>query len=1007
MGTSVERSAPSSVTGVYTIAADLPFADYLAAGVLESYARDDDPLALGQVTILLPTRRGCRALQRAFLRRSDGRALLLPRLVPLGDIDEGEFGSMAFAGDADELQPVSTVRRKLLLAKLIEAHILAARRADAFAYEDITIDQAVRLADALAHLLDQVQTEQLSFDGLLRLVPSDYAEHWQRTLRFLEVLTDHWPSILAEIGHVDPVVHRNAKLKRLAAGWQSQPPQHPVIAAGSTGSVPATANLLGVVARLSSGAVVLPALDRDLDQESWDCLGPTHPQYQLAQLLLQLNVSREQVAVWPVQSAWGRSLVRRPSRLRLLREVTRPPETTGDPTQLREIPPQAWENIERIDCATDQEEAGVVALIMRSVLAAGSRDLTGALVTPDRQLARRVAAELSRWQVSVDDSAGTPIADTPPGLFLRLIARAFAERFAPVPLLAMLKHPIARGGEDAGTFRNRVRQLETAILRGPRPAPDFAGLITAIEASPKSSAELKSWVATWQSAAEAMRQIMATENHPLGRLLDAHLAFAEQLALDNRGRSGLWTDEAGEALAAFVADVSNAAASSPPVATHRYPALLDALMADHVVRPRYGQHPRLAILGPLEARLQQYDVMILGGLNEGTWPPEADVDPWMSRQMRGAFGLAPPDRRIGQSAHDFSVAFGARQVYLTRALRVEGTPTVASRWLTRLDNIRRIALQEAALTRSRWPVWWQRIDHGSPKFALQERPPAPRPPVTARPRKLSVTQVERWLRDPYEIYAKHVLRLKLLDPIDADPGAAEYGQIVHSVLDRFVRRLPSGPLPADAVTQLLAIGHDELAPLKARPGVWAFWWPRFQRIARWFVEAERIQRDRVRDSFTEIRGELTLDGPAGPFVLSAVADRIDRMVAGGTEIIDYKTGAVPRPTEIEAGLAPQLPLEAAIVRGGGFADVGTGPVEALLYWRLRGGDPAGEIVAVDGIPEQLSDQSLAGLERLIAVFDQETTAYVCRPRPDIAPRFSDYIHLARVPGWASAGEDAV
>ncbi len=995
------------MSGVYTIAADLPFADCLAAGVLENYARIDDPLVLGRVTILLPTRRGCRAVQEAFLRRSEGRALLLPRLIPLGDIDEGETGSVGFPDPTDEPSPISAVRRELLLARLIEAHVKAARGAGAFAYEDISIDQAVRLASALAHLLDQVQTEQLSFDGLRDLVPSEYAEHWQVTLQFLTVLTDHWPAILADTGQVDPVAHRNARLHRLAARWRSDPPAAPVIAAGSTGSVPATAGLLQVVAQLEQGAVVLPALDRDLDDESWGVVGSAHPQYQLAQLLARLDLSRDRIADWPLPRDWAQTLTRRPDRLQLLREIMRPADTTGDPKQLTSIPAQAWDSIERIDCATDQEEAGVIALIMRGVLAAGSGDLTCALVTPDRQLARRVAAELSRWQIEIDDSAGTPLADTPPGLFLRLVARAFAERFAPIPLLAMLKHPLAQGGEPPGDLRARVRRLERTVLRGPRPAPGFDGLIEALRALPKDTDELVTWAEDWRAAAQPMQELMAGESQALGDLLAAHLTFAERLAGDARGQTRLWADEAGEAAATLVAETREAAGAAPPVAPHRYPALLDALMAGQVVRPRYGKHPRLTILGPLEARLQQYDVMILGGLNEGTWPPEADADPWMSRQMRHAFGLTPPDRRIGQSAHDFSIAFGAGQVYLTRAQRVDGTPTVTSRWLTRLDNVRRIVAPDADAAQSRWPRWWQRIDHGSPTFTPQERPPAPRPPVAARPRQMSVTQVERWLRDPYEIYARRILGVKMLDPIDAEPGAAEYGQMVHKVLDRFVRRFPTGPLPADAVAHLHRIGEEVLAPLKARPGVWAFWWPRFQRIAHWFVETETAQRREIRESFTEIRGELALRGPAGSFLLSAIADRIDRLSAGGTAIIDYKTGAVPKKGEIEAGLAPQLLLEAAIVRGAGFDALGAAEVDALLYWRLRGGDPAGEIIAVEGTPGALADSALQGLEKLIAAFDDDRTAYVCRPRPDIAPRFSDYIHLARVPGWASAAEDAV
>src|SRR6185312_2500347 len=395
------------------------------------------------------------------------------------------------------------------------------------------------------------------------------------------------------------------------------------------------------------------------------------------------------------------------------------------------------------------------------------------------------------------------------------------------------------------------------------------------------------------------------------------VAAAERLAAAS-GESGaerLWAGEAGEAAARLVAELLEAAADFPPLRGTDYPALFEALLAGLVVRPRYGRHPRLAIWGLLEARLQHADLVILGGLNEGTWPGEAVSDPWLSRPMRRQLGLPPPERLIGRAAHDFAQALGAREVALTRSLRVEGAPTVPSRWLLRLETVLRaadLAMEEAV---PRGILGWQRL-LDEPARRIVMPPPAPRPPVAARPRRLTVTEIETWMRDPYAIYARHVLRLRALDPIDADPGAAERGDYIHRALDRFVKAYPAA-LPADAEARLVECGRAAFGAALSRPGIWAFWWPRFLRIARWFVALERERRAGLAESRGELTGSLRIAARGGAFLLVGKADRIDRRRDGGLVIIDYKTGAVAKPAEVAGGFAPQLPLEAAIAAAGG------------------------------------------------------------------------------------------
>lgn len=982
---------------LYTIPPGAPFVDSLARGILLGRVVPldrDDPLALSGVTLLLPTRRACRALGDAFLRQSPEKALLLPRIQPLGDIDDDETG-LEDEGE-DPLPPaIAPLTRRLLLARLVLR--LGETPGGASLAGAGAVDHATRLARSLADLLDEMQIARADPQALRTLAPAEYAAHWQRVLAFLSLIVDRWPAILAERGAMDPAARRNAVLTRLATRWRAGPPAHPVIAAGSTGSVPATRDLLATIARLPRGCVVFPGLDMAADAETWEAVGPTHPQYALKRLLARIGASRRAVMPWPDAADAGRA------RSRLIADAMRPAETIAGWRALPRAGADALSGFHRIDCGSPQEEAEVIAIVMRRVLATHGR--TAALVTADRTLARRVAAELRRWRIEVDDSAGTPLGDTTPGAFLRLTARLAAENAAPVPLLAALKHPLAAGGMAPAAFRRAVRGLERAALRGPRPNPGIDGLRSALG---EGGEGLRPWLAHLEEGFAPFAAAMSAGSASLRDLLTAHVGFAEWLAAtgEEEGAARLWAAGAGEQAARFVAELAEAAPTLPPLAPARYPALLDALMEGRTVRPPFTRHPRLHIWGVLEARLQHADCMILGGLNEGVWPPEIEGDPWMSRPMRAALGLPPPEARIGLSAHDFVQCCGAATVYLTWARRVEGTPTAPSRWLARLDALLgRLAAGENPLRALEPALLSWRSALARPARLPRPGPPAPRPPVAARPRRLSVTRIETWLADPYSIYARSILDLRPLDPLDADPSAAERGVVIHRVLERFVREHPDA-LPPDAEEVLLALGRAHFAEARTPPGVLAIWWPRFRRIAAWFAAVERARRAHVWPAATEVEGTLEIDAPAGPFLLTAKADRIDGTKAGCLEIIDYKTGAVPTTREVAAGRRPQLSLEAAIARAGGFAGVEEAPVETLAYWKLTGVETAGEIVNVDVDAETLAEEALAGLRKLVARFDDPRTPYEAVPRPAFAPLWNDYAHLARIKEWSVPGEDA-
>ncbi|HEV2162624.1 MAG TPA: double-strand break repair protein AddB [Stellaceae bacterium] len=980
---------------VFSIDAGVPFLDALATGLLARTR--GEPLALARMTVLLPTRRAARSLAEAFLRQGNGRPLLLPRFVPVGDVDAEELAILADEGTGDEaidLPPaVPDLTRRLMLTRLV----LGWGQTPAGA-GPTRAAQAAPLAAELARFVDEVAAEGCTLANLDRLVPAQHAAHWQQIVKFLAIVADHWPKALAEIGCLDAAERRNRVLERQAEAWRRQPPADPVIAAGITGGVPAVAALVVAVARLPTGIVVLPGLDRTAETAEWEAIAadPAHPQYLLARLLARLEMLPGQVAAWPSPTNGDSNA----ARAALVRAALAPASRSHRWATIGKRSADVVAGLTRVDCPGPQEEATTIALLMRRQLEESSA--TAALVTPDRDLARRVAAELRRWNIEVDDSAGTPLTKTPPGVFLRLLLSCIAEEFAPLPLLALLKHPLAACGLAPAVFRDLARRLEVAALRGPRPGPGIDGLCDAI-----GERALVDHVHRIGRALAPLVEALAADAIELETLVQVHIRAAEALAASDTesGDRRLWREEAGEAAAVWLSELLGAARGFPKLAGADYPALFEALIAVPVVRPAYGRHPRLFIWGLLEARLQQADLVILGGLNEGIWPARTDSDPWLSRPMRRDFGLPPPELRAGRAAHDFVQCLGARSVVLTRAARVEGNPTVPSRWLLRLETALRAAGLDAKLDDSAPLAWQARLDDPGP--ARRVDPPEPRPPVKARPRQLSVTEIETWLRDPYAIYAKHVLRLRAFEPIDADPGAADRGIFVHAALHRFLQAFPDA-LPDDAEDKLLAIGHECFGEALQRPNVHAFWWPRFERIAGWVVEAERERRALIAQSFGEIGGTLSLPAKHGPFTLSGKADRIDRYADGSLAILDYKTGVLPHVGEVKAGYAPQLALEAMIAAAGGFPGVPPDAVAALIHWRLSGGDPPGvERVDGDGVTavNALVENARQGLERLIAAFDDPATPYRAWPQPDKRPRYSDYTHLARVKEWLPGGDD--
>ncbi len=973
-----------------TIAPNIPFLDSLAAWWLNRTSTS--ALAVADGIFIVPTRRAARGLAEAFLRQAGGRPLLLPRIMPLGGLDETP---LALSGALDLAPSVPPQQRLGVLAKLI----LAMGGENGAPTE---ADRAWVLAEELARLLDDAARADVDLaQALPKAVSEDFAAHWNITLQFLTIVTETWPNWLAEKGFQDGVARQKVLLKGQIAAWQADPPQIPVVVAGTTGAIPAVGGLLRLVAHLPQGMVVLPGLDLELDEASWDALEDGHPQASLRRLLSLLDARRGDVRDWPEIADTRLPATAPVGRTDLWRQAMLPARSLAA-WQQQVVYDDRW--LERLDSADQQEEALAIALALREALEiAGVR---AALVTPDRQLARRVTAELLRFGIVADDSAGEDLAETPPAVFLRLLAEAFCENLRPVPLLALLKHPFCGLGLSAAACRAEARQLE-ARLRGPRPSGGIEGLLVA--GAPADFVD---------RLARAMAPLLGLD--PGGRvapdvLLLAVLRSAEALAATDAlaGAQVLWAGEEGEALASHLTGLLEAFALLPPQLLAILPGLLEATFSGVAVRSRRAlrgregvEHPRVFIWGLLEARLQSADVMVLGGVCEGVWPPLGESGPWMNRAMRKAVGLPSPEEQLGLAAHDFVMAScAAKRVILSVPRRRDRAPAVPSRWLVRLDAMlagqgRRQVAHPAAL-------WSRAIDR--PAAVKQVLPPAPLPAVELRPRRLSVTEIETFLRDPYAIYAKHVLKLRKLSPLEESADAADYGSIVHDGLKRFFLR-NGVAWPANAGEQLDGDMEAALQEAAMRPALACWWRPRLRRIAAWVVEAELRRRERGTPLLLceEKKGHWQFPAPGGVFTLHGRADRIERRADGAFAILDYKTGTPPSGAQVEAGLAPQLPLEAAMLLEGGFGEDLRGEAAELTYWHIPGGYEPGKVITLfkgdAALTASVTELAAGKLRELVAAFDDASQAYLSQPSPGAAPRFSDYAQLARVAEWGSVEE---
>ncbi|MDB5700932.1 MAG: double-strand break repair protein AddB [Sphingomonadales bacterium] len=967
----VERVTPA----VFTIPVHRSFADALVNGLIAMFGRDRMELARG--VILVPNNRAARAITDAFVRRAEG-GLLLPRLVPVGDVGEEALGVALDPADAEPVPPaVDPLQRRFILARLIQEERAIAR-------SPVDAAEALRLATELAATLDQLLAEEIAPSRLRDLqVAQELSVHWQKSLDLFGVLLDRWPDELKRIGRIDLVTRRNILLRRAAEQWAVSPPPGFVVAAGITSSAKLVMNLVRAVSRMERGMVVFPGIDLASPDEEWEAISEkaieSHPQHHLRTVLDGIRVARSDVKRW----RWGDGRERLAVRARAVSNAFAPAQFTA---KWNILPPQQvrLKGVTNAVFATPADEAQGIAIALRGALEEAGK--TAALITPDRVLAERVVAHLKRWGIDADDSAGRALSETPSGTLILAVATAAVERFAPVALLALVKHPLVMT-EARADWLDGARDLDLAI-RGPRPAPGLVGLSAFLTGDEERTKSRRTRANIWWNDVTPLFEPLETafgEPHPtLASLVEAVRVCVQAVAGDNA-----WAGPAGRA----AADLFDALAANSGEGPRDFDAdalvpLLRQLMSEIAVRPPQGGHPRISIWGLLEARLQQADLLVLGGLNEGVWPASPSPDPWLAPRVRIELGLGGLERRVGLAAHDLATALGGREVLVTRARRDARSPTIASRFWLRLDAMTGGIEANTKLVRLA-----AAIDAPQARAALTKRP-APTPPAAIRPRRISVTDVDRLKADPYAFYAKAMLKLPVLDAVDADPGPAWRGTAVHAVLDKWAKNdgFDPGKLRG-RVTELL---NDA----GTHPLLRALWQPRLAEAIDWIAVTIAEDRSKGRTVIaSEIRGEAEIAG----VTLTGIADRVDR-IDGALAVVDYKTGKAPSPKAVAAGFSMQLGLLGLIAERGGFAGV-TGTAGVFEYWSLasdgKGGfgkvtSPVGGRASI--APEDFVRVSAGQFSEAAANWLTGNAPFTAKLVPEYAT-YEDYDQLMRRDEW--------
>ncbi|HQS84908.1 MAG: double-strand break repair protein AddB [Alphaproteobacteria bacterium 16-39-46] len=977
--------------GIYSLSSDLPFLETLAESLLHSTQKA--PLHLSKYTILFPTQRSLRAFKHILGHHAD--ALFLPNLFTLNDLAPRaeDFLTSLFQNipfeSLQELSlppPLSILRGSLLCAE-------ALRRGGGLFNHTLNPEAQENLSKALLETLGELASHNVSLkDGDLH-IPETHGIHWEKTTLFLKTILEIWPLILKAEEASDPLTFVQDRLKILSSYLVKSPPSTPIIVAGIRGLSPVFISFLKTIFNCSKGVFLVETFSKDFKDTSPQSLSPSHPSYELTSFLSELNVSPSHLKPWPfVLKQKDETLSARLSLINGTFPVTALNQKEP-PSNIFHSLAKSLENISFFEAGSLLEEARVISLRMRHVLETPQK--TAALITPDRRLAHLVKTELLKWDIIVDDSGGTSFAQTTVGRYFLKSLQTLLSHESPLLLISLLKDPLTRLGMNQENLDQALKTLELYALRGLKPSPGIPSLRHRLGSFKKEgdlalndSLEIaEDLLKSFEEITSPFKNLLEN-GAPPAVLLKSHEEFLKALSKTGEGDSLLWQkEEEAEAESLFQTLIQETENLSP-LTRSSYGGFLKSLLTKSTLQLTLPEHPRLSILGLFESRLLKKDSVILGGLNEGTWPDLPHANPWIHKNLREALSLPPLEARIGVSIQDFLHGFLNKEVLLTRSKRTKSGIERPSRILVHLTTF----LESQNLSFEQ-PFEILLLKALTPPSSSLVKPPEANPPLSARPHRLTPSLIEMLSKDPYGFYAQTILNLRPLKPFEAFPTASDFGTLIHTSIENL-----SGKsfLPSEEVLRK-EFKNTSLYKALSR-GEQYFWAHRFLCILKnfWTQHAKQLQNPELLTISREVSVSHLFSISTNPksFEIKGRIDRLEETLES-FHIMDYKTGSLPSKIAIETGLNSQLPLLGLLLKETLTSQKRPLKNIALSYWPLK----KDAFLPLNTLknPETLIENTSQMLTEILDFFYNTETPGHFRATPYA---HSSYAHLARIQEWA-------
>lgn len=928
-----------------------PSADFLES-LIEGIHSRFQGIDLSQITVFLPSKRACNSLLSSHRN--------MPKLMPIGEIQD------------NRISIISPLEYKLLISQEL-------RRCKGMSYR-----KAMMAAAEIYDLIIKFNRDDVNIDSINEVDFSDLPTHSQELIEHFKFINSDLLKTLSLEGRESVICARNKGIYNMIARWQSKPPKFPVIIAGSTGSAKATTELLKATAKLDNGFIIVTGVDMNLSEDSWNQINELHPSFQLKCLLEQLKIKRNDL------QNWSASKEADPLRARFLSEAMCPPSVMNwhqlDSGEFRDL-----KGMEYLDCNSHQEEAMIIIIKIKELIAKGCENI--GVIINDLDLKKRILATARLYDININDSYGVSAFIIAQINFISAIFEAIENSFSPIWLIDILANRFAHLKYHKDHLKSLVSQLNIKYLRGICAYNNLEKLIEKTAA--KEDLEISQMLQNLLAICERAINMRQKKTVIFEDLLSELIVIAEKLSENVDGKITFWEGKFCDEVKDFLNELSVLKIGPIPVSEFKF--ILTQCLANKRFSREESQKSMVQILSSIESRLLNFDYVILAGLNEKSWPEGVAPNPWFSALSKHV-GLAKPEAGIGKSAHDFFCLMHNSQVMITRATTVNGDIQIPSRWLIRIEALAKKLNKLSDIKPRDHYLLKQVREFFLPSNFTKYSPPTPKPPRELRPTTLSVTQIEKLIRDPYTVYVSKILNIKKLDKLEKMPDQLEFGNFIHQVIDELNKKYKNIK-PHEVFDELIVYGKQKLSSLMHNPIVQKMWWPRFEKIARWIVCFEEFKRANGKAKiYSEVKGSISFMTSAGTFTLTAKADRIEVYENNIASIIDFKTGAIPSNQDVTNMLSPQLPLEALIASKGGF-NIAIESVEELAYIQFSVGNKLGAITNIKAPIAELVTETEEALLKLIELYADENTPYTICPNPKKAPTYNELEHLERLSEW--------